>query len=211
MSDKAVDENKAEDNGQVAGVKRPASSAGQDDTTKKIAVEEEKQAVKGGCHCGYVERTNQLPRTRTKLTVDNRKIRYTVNLKLNPDGGLNATRCNCTFCQKLSQTNVRISAPDEDFKLLKPDSKDELGDYSSTGEHVNGHRYFCPTCSVLVWSQGWYQTPTMKVEFFVLNASSIDQPQEGVELSKSNLQYFDALHDNFTAGTKDMPWEGGLI
>ena len=51
----------------------------------------------------------------------------------------------------------------------------------------------------------------MKVDFFVLNASSIDQPQEGVELSKSKLQYFDALHDNFMAGTKDTPWEGGLI
>ena len=58
MSDKSTEKDKTEDTEQIAGAKRPASSAGQDDTGKKVAVEGEKHAVKGGCHCGYVERLN---------------------------------------------------------------------------------------------------------------------------------------------------------
>lgn len=48
--------------------------------------------------------------------------------------------------------------------------------------------------------------------FFALNLRTVDQPQEGVELSKTRLGYYDMLRDE-KGGARfgEGPWEGGLI
>lgn len=49
-----------------------------------------------------------------------------------------------------------------------------------------------------------------KHEFFAVNLATIDQPQEGIDLSKTKINYCDGLNDNWWAGLKDEPWAGGL-
>ena len=34
---------------------------------------------------------------------------------------------------------------------------------------------------------------------------------EGVDLRRTEMRYFDMLHDNVAGGAAEKPWEGGLI
>lgn len=83
----------------------------------------DKPTFKGSCHCGFVTYT-------VAIDPSNRK----------------AGRCNCTWCQKPGYTNLSVSP--EDFTLLTPSSKEEMGDYNPKGN--NHHRRFCPTCATHV-------------------------------------------------------------
>ena len=132
-------------------------------------------------------------------------------MNITPDaetGNINATRCNCTFCQKLAYTGLQIKNPDSDFKLISPASKAELGDYK--GGSIEGHRYFCKDCSVLCWQEGAYEFEGKKVEFFGFNLATVDQPQDGFDLNQVKLKYYDGLHDNWYAELKETPYPGGL-
>ena len=104
---------------------------------------------------------------------------------------------------------MRLDDPD-DFKLLQPASKDELGDYASSSDSVNGHRYFCTACGTQIWSQGWYQFGDAKYDFFNVNAASIDQPQDGFDLSEVKLSYWNGLNNDWMSGMKEVPFSGGL-
>ncbi|KAF7506302.1 hypothetical protein GJ744_011875 [Endocarpon pusillum] len=129
--------------------------------------------IRGGCHCGH--------------------IKYECIVKPDPESGdLKVFRCNCTYCQKLSTTNLHLDGP-EDFKLLSPASKEEVADYPSKMKSVN--RYFCATCGVHVWMQGSFEFQGKTAHLFVVNLSTAEQPQEGLELT----------------GSKDEPWPGGLV
>ncbi|KAK3711373.1 hypothetical protein LTR37_009753 [Vermiconidia calcicola] len=145
------------------------------------------------------------------LTPNASLIKYTVATAIDPDGTLHATRCNCSFCQKLGCTNLRVASPSTDFKLLQPASmhdNEDVGDYSK--DPTKMHRWFCKKCSVLVYMEGVLEWEGQEVGFFMVNVGSIDQPQEGVDLGKIKLQYVDMLNDNIHGGLKGEPWGNGL-
>ena len=138
-----------------------------------------------------------------------RFIKYEVDVETNAEKGLpSATRCNCTFCQKLSTTNLRLDDPSS-FRLLSPPSRDEVGEYAPGSTKI--HRYFCKTCSVIVWFEGSFEFQGQNYSVFTVNLASVDQPQEGVDLSVLKFKYWDGLHNNFHLGLKDEPWPSGLL
>lgn len=47
--------------------------------------------------------------------------------------------------------------------------------------------------------------------FCALNLGTVDVPQEGVDLGKVEMKYYDMLHDNVSGGKADKPWPDGLI
>ena len=126
----------------------------------------------------------------------------------NENGQLAATRCNCTLCQKLRSTNLMLKDP-SDFKLLSPASKDELDNYAPRVKSVN--RYFCSKCGVHVWMEGYYEFDGKRMDIFAVNLASVDQPQDGIDMSEVKISYFDGLHKNFYAGLTDSPWPCGLL
>lgn len=137
----------------------------------------------------------------------NSHIKYTVDLDIPSDGSLSANRCNCTFCQKPGLTNIQ--PPDAStFKLLSPASRSELGDYNPNAR--NAHKYFCKTCGCHVFAEGEYPWGDQMIKFFNINVASIDQPQEGLDVSKVKLSYCDGLNDNWAAGLKEAPFASGL-
>ena len=103
-------------------------------------------------------------------------------------------------------TNLRLDP--SDFKLLSPKSKEELGDYCPRVK--TAHKWFCQTCGVHVWGEGSYEFEGQSFDFFTINACTIDQPQEGVDLAKVKLSYGDGLNDNWYAGSKETPYANGL-
>lgn len=72
------------------------------------------------------------------------------------------------------------------------------------------HKYFCQRCGVHVWACGSYVYEGTTFEFFNVNLATVDQPQEGVDLSEVKLGYYDGLRDNQKAGTRETPFPGGL-
>jgi hypothetical protein len=75
-----------------------------------------------------------------------------------------------------------------DFKLLKPSTKEEIsGDYTQNAKM--NHRYFCNKCGVHIFQEGSYEWEGQKIDFFIVNAASFDQPQEGVDLHKIKINY----------------------
>ncbi|GAB7329301.1 hypothetical protein MBLNU13_g01101t1 [Cladosporium sp. NU13] len=151
----------------------------------------EKVAIKGGCHCGF--------------------ITYTAHTTLNAAGTLSATRCNCSFCQRLGATNLSLASV-ADFTLHTPASRSELGDYAPRVKSV--HRYFCRTCGAHVWMEGEYPLgggKMMPVCAMNLGTVDVETLPEGVDLRRTEMKYYDMLHNNVAGGAKEGPWEGGLI
>lgn len=141
-----------------------------------------------------------------------RKIQYTADFD---PKDLQGNKCNCTWCQKRNLVNVEIKGAYSDFKLIKPKSKDDVADYAPETEATksgmaDGHRYFCANCGVHVWGEGWYEFGGEKHNFFSVNLATIDQPQDGIDLSETKIKYCDGLNNNWFAGLKDEPWSGGL-
>jgi hypothetical protein len=83
-----------------------------------------------------------------------------------------------------------------------------MGNYQPNVKTVN--KYFCRNCGMHVYQEGSYEVHGTTYPFFTVNAQTLDQPQEGLDLSKIQLQYFDMLTNNFTGGLKDVPWPCGL-
>lgn len=50
-----------------------------------------------------------------------------------------------------------------------------------------------------------------RVDAFMINLATIDQPQEGVDLSETKVKYWDGLRDNFAEGLREVPWPNGLL
>ena len=140
-----------------------------------------KKAYKGGCHCGF--------------------FRYTVELDLSE---MKASRCNCSICLKLNM--VMVKADPEGFKLEAPASIDEAKDYLFGTKKF--HHYFCPTCGVHCYGVGEYTFEGKTFNHASVNVVTLDQDQ--VDLRKLKLVYWDGKGDNWAAGTKDEPFEGGI-
>jgi hypothetical protein len=146
-----------------------------------------KKTFKGSCHCGLIS--------------------YSVKVALsNPPV---ASRCNCTNCQKTGFTGLALDSI-EDFELETPKSLTDLADYQ-LGSNSTIHRYSCPKCGVHVFRIGSYEYEGTVTKFQNVNVLTLDQPQEGLELSEWKIEYWDGRADNWMAGKKDQPWPGGLI
>ena len=146
----------------------------------------EKKTFTGSCHCGFIKYTAALP------------------VEANPTAG----RCNCTICLKQGFTSKRLDSPD-DFTLLSPASVSEVKDYQMRSKDV--HKRFCGTCGIHVWGEGQYEFQGAVHKFFTINALTLDQPQEGLDLSTWKMMYVDGRNDNWAAGPKDTPWPGGCV
>ncbi|EME83484.1 uncharacterized protein MYCFIDRAFT_81662 [Pseudocercospora fijiensis CIRAD86] len=156
---------------------------------------EEKQEIKGGCHCG--------------------KIKYTFRIPV-PSAGkgqLTATRCNCTFCTKFSTTNLMLPDPDKaDFTLLTESTapRSSLGNYQPRVKSLS--RFFCQDCGAHVWMEGYFEHEGMKFDVFAVNLASVDQPQDGIDLKDVKIKYFGELEAKGKGmETRDEPWEHGLL
>ncbi|OQO14020.1 hypothetical protein B0A48_00895 [Cryoendolithus antarcticus] len=149
----------------------------------------ERKKVNGSCHCGF--------------------IKYTAIIKINPETGdiKPANRCNCSFCRKMSTTNHHLDGP-QDFELISPASADEVATYS--GEVKTCPRRFCSKCGVHVWMEGYYEYAGTKHELNVINLATIDQPQEGVDLSKVKPTYSNMLNGQ-PGPPGDVPFPHGMI
>jgi hypothetical protein len=146
-----------------------------------------KKIFKGSCHCGLIS--------------------FTVRVALpNPPV---ASRCNCTICQKTGFTSLALESS-SDFLLQTPKSLDELADYQF-GTKSAIHRYFCTKCGVNVFSRGSYEYEGTVTRFQNVNILTLDQPQEGLELSEWKIEYWDGRADNWAGGKKERPWPSGLV
>ncbi|KAF2216604.1 hypothetical protein CERZMDRAFT_93897 [Cercospora zeae-maydis SCOH1-5] len=137
------------------------------------------------------------------------KIEYQMTIpRPSQETPFQVSRCNCSFCQKLGMSNYYLNDPSTQWKLLEPSSKSDLAQYPPDAKH--GSKYFCRDCGCHVYQEARYPMGDQMVDLFTVNALTIDQPQEGLDLSETKIQYVDMLHDNFMAGTRDAPWPGGL-
>lgn len=159
-----------------------------------------KKTFHGSCHCGF--------------------IKYTVALAL-PDPPT-ATRCNCTVCLKQGFTSIRL--PPADFHLLSPSSLSEVQDYQINPNRTDREvrKYFCGECGIHVCADGYFEAAAdsedgtgekkkTRYDFFQINALTLEQPQEGLELREFKIQYTDGRNDNWYAGLKDVPWPGQCV
>jgi hypothetical protein len=153
--------------------------------TKAQTEESPKQTFKGSCHC--------------------KAIQYEVKLAI-PDPPT-VTRCNCTVCLKTGFTGITIKP--EDLTMISPASLDDIPDYSWRSPNI--HRRFCNKCGVQIVGHGFYEHGGQKFDFFSLNAGSLDQPQEGLDLSKFKVKYASGRDDGWMKGPKEEPFSGGLI
>lgn len=139
----------------------------------------------GGCHCG--------------------NVKYEVELELpeQPE----ATRCNCTICLKSGFTGLTVKP--EKFHLKSPAFLENIPSYQARTPTIT--RRFCNRCATSIVTHGFYEINGKRVDFFSLNANSLDQPQEGLDLSTFKIMYASGRDDNWMAGAKDVPYPGGLI
>ncbi|KAI0473292.1 hypothetical protein GGR56DRAFT_610064 [Xylariaceae sp. FL0804] len=130
-----------------------------------MAAEATSRTVKGGCHCG--------------------KIRYEARVRVDPDGRVSASRCNCTFCQKLGTTNCHLTScrcamcktlppiagsstsssaaavttpePSSSFTLTSPRPPFSPSELGAYAPRTPTlARYFCRGCGSHVWGEGFY-------------------------------------------------------
>jgi len=146
-----------------------------------------KSTFNGSCHCG--------------------KIRYTLAVALTDPPS--ATRCNCTLCEKMGFTNIRVADPAADFQLQTPAALAELPSYSYRTKDVR--RYFCDKCGVHVVGAGSYEFQGQVHHFFSVNLHTLDQPQDGLDLSTFTYTYVDGLRDNWMAAPKSTPYPNGSL
>jgi len=139
----------------------------------------------GGCHCQH--------------------IKYEVTLTSEQLAKPEAAKCNCTWCQKRGVVLYSISS--SNFRLISPKDKSEMSSYEPKGPEM--HRWFCGKCGCHVYTEGEYEAFGAKHDAFSINLLTLDQPQDGLDLSKFKVGYIDGKHDNWMAGLQDTPWPEG--
>jgi hypothetical protein len=97
----------------------------------------------------------------------------------------------------------------EELTFVSPGSLEEIPEYQSQNKDI--HHRFCNKCGVQILGHGFYKFGGNKTDFFTLNILSLDQPQEGLDLSKLKMLYWDGLNNNWAAGQKEEPWAGGTV
>lgn len=168
-----------------------ADSVGIERVMKTISpgtAEGPKKTFHGSCHCGFIKYTIALPESQLEIRT--------------------GRRCNCTVCLKQGMTSLGL--PRSDFKLITPSSLAECKDYRINQENEI-HKYFCGTCGVHVVGAGMFSVNGGEPrEFFQINLVTLDQPQEGLDLSQWKIVYVDGRGDGFLKGS-DHPHPGGIL
>ncbi|MCJ1443508.1 MAG: hypothetical protein MMC23_004006 [Stictis urceolatum] len=144
----------------------------------------EKKPFTGGCHCGH--------------------IRYTASLAL--PSPLKFSRCNCSVCVKSGWTAILLPSS-SDFTLDSPPSISEMGLFKPKPGATH-NRHFCPKCGVQVYVDGFYELMGKRIDVFSLNVMTLDQPQEGIELSQAGFEYWDRKGEGWKQGPQTRPWPG---
>ena len=153
----------------------------------------------GGCHCSFLRYS--------LLTADISTAQF--------------TKCNCTICHKINR--LSLSVPRSALTILSPTNAENTtsSDNESEGGSINGvpsytfgsgrmTNYFCSKCGIHCFSSGSYEWEGKLVQSFSVNAVTLDADQ-GVDFRAVKTVYWDGLHDNWTAGSADKPYEGGCF
>ncbi|KAF4555438.1 Hypothetical protein D9617_2g053970 [Elsinoe fawcettii] len=147
-----------------------------------------------------------------------KKMTYTVDLPLPEEP--TAQRCNCKYCMKSGQDVFKV--PSADFHLKTPCSTAEatssdnthgkqMGRFTIQATSPNLHRYFCDQCGNLIFVAGYFEYEGKRFDYFSFNSKTLDQPQEGLDLSKFRFDYFDGLNSNYLEKKSGGPYPGGTI
>jgi hypothetical protein len=150
--------------------------------------EDIKRTFHGSCHCKFITYSVAIAQSRLD----------------NPRAG----RCNCTICLKQGYTGIRI--PRSDFHLISPSAFSQCKDYRMNPAH-NIHKYFCGTCGIHVAAEGSFEWKGETIEFFHFNVATLEQPQDGLDLSQWKMSYTDGRNDRFENVRDDVPWPGGVL
>jgi hypothetical protein len=105
-----------------------------------------------------------------------------------------ASRCNCSICAKVSQLGAIVKP--EAFTLLSDESA--LGTYAWGGKVST--RFFCKQCGIHCFGRGHLKE--LGGDFVSVNVNCLDD----VELGEVKVTYWDGRHDNWQAGTREVPW-----
>lgn len=111
--------------------------------------------------------------------------------------------------QKPGYVSVHLNPSGEDFRLLSPSSGESLVKFYQY-RSKDCYRFFCDKCGVQVWDRGEYTLDDEHHVFFSVNMNTVDQPQDGLDVSQLKIDYLDGLTDNFGAGLRDKPFPGGM-
>ncbi|PSK35071.1 hypothetical protein B9Z65_1654 [Elsinoe australis] len=146
-----------------------------------------------------------------------KKMTYTVDIALPEQPTMQ--RCNCTYCMKSGIDNLKV--PREAFHLKTPCSTAEaisaenthgvkMGRFTIVASSPNLHRYFCDLCGNIIFISGYLDLEGQQFDYFSFNSKTLDQPQDGLDLSTFKPEYFDGLKGTFEKKT-DGPHPGGTI
>lgn len=167
--------------------------------TSQLPSSDHQRTVTGGCHCGAV---------RYKATID--------------VANLQPTKCNCSYCHKTNFVCITLDPdrPDalEFLSSSNSDAPAEAGPEPDADTHQAQYRfgskgviwYFCRTCGVTTLAQGEHESDAgdgkiVRVKTHVLNAVTLDQGQEGLDLSTIKFRYFNGLDHGWFASIQDSP------
>ncbi|GAM90837.1 hypothetical protein ANO11243_088830 [Dothideomycetidae sp. 11243] len=143
------------------------------------------------------------------------KITYKADLAL-PDEPF-ITKCNCSLCQKRGWFTLKMDKAD--FHLLTPCTSEQAWN-SKHGEYFgiwakdtsrDMKRCFCDVCGSSFAMQGFFEYEGREIHFFAIDPKSLDQPQEGLEMSEFKVKYHNMLADEMAPPRPDRPHPGGLI
>jgi hypothetical protein len=91
--------------------------------------------------------------------------------------------------------------------MVKPDAfvthadESKLGQYEWGGK--TGRRFFCKTCGVHVYGRG--HLPQVGGDYVSVSLNCLDD----IDVATVLVQYWDGRHNNWMAGTRDVPWPIG--
>lgn len=128
-----------------------------------------KKTYHGSCHCGAV--------------------RYEADLDLADE----TLRCNCSYCRKVRMW--KVFAMKGEFRQTA--GADALSDYRAPQSgwpegHI--HHYFCRSCGVHAFSQGYLEMAPFGGWFHAVNIATLDDASD-TELAAAPIRYEDGRAD----------------
>ncbi|KAF2151144.1 hypothetical protein K461DRAFT_279928 [Myriangium duriaei CBS 260.36] len=130
-----------------------------------------------------------------------RKVTYKVDISMANQREI--TKCNCTICQKRGWVTLR--ADEKDFHMQTPCTTEQLFT-SKPGQYVGNYvressphmsRFFCDVCGCQFAMQGYFLIGEHRIDFFAVDPKTLDQPQEGLDVSTFKVQYYDGIKNDF--------------
>jgi hypothetical protein len=116
-------------------------------------------------------------------------VRYEAEIDLSK-----GSRCNCSICTKISALGNMVKP--ETFKVLA--GAESLSSYEWGGKV--SHRFFCKHCGIHCFGKG--HLDVLGGDFVSINMNTLDD----VDPRNVNVTYWDGRHNNWQAGSRDVPW-----